>query len=140
MFDLEQVIQGWRREMSDAGVANSEVLDELEEHLRIAVRDFQRAGLDVPEAFHRALEAIGQAGALKREFTKNQPTAMKRTLIILLGVFGILFGPGLILPALAKHQKLGLWNFDILWPIFAGSLIALVGIGLTILGFKKRTA
>jgi hypothetical protein len=34
MFNLEQSLLEWRRQMQSAGVSNPEIVDELESHLR----------------------------------------------------------------------------------------------------------
>jgi hypothetical protein len=46
----------------------------------------------------------------------------------------------MILPALAKHRNLGIWNYDIIWPIAVGAVITAIGIGIAVFGFKKRKA
>jgi len=65
---------------------------------------------------------------------------MKKIMIILFGIFGILFGPGIILPALAKHRDLGVWNTEIVMPMVWGSLILLAGLAAAAYGFKRRKA
>lgn len=70
MFDLEKAIGNWRQQMMDAGVKSSEVLNELESHLREDVEREMRAGLSLPRAFELAAERIGGAQALKGEFAK----------------------------------------------------------------------
>ena len=65
---------------------------------------------------------------------------MKKIMIILLGIFGILFGPGIILPALAKHRDLGVWNGDIVTPIVAGTIILLAGLATVAYGVQRRKA
>jgi H+/Cl- antiporter ClcA len=65
---------------------------------------------------------------------------MKKLMIILLGIFGILFGPAVLLPALAKHRQLEVWNGEVVVPIAVGAVITLVGLATTWMGFKKRKA
>jgi hypothetical protein len=70
MFNLEQSIAEWRRQMRAAGVKNRSVVDELESHLREDVERQKQAGFTGEEAFQAAVERIGQPGSLKREFGK----------------------------------------------------------------------
>jgi len=70
MFNLEQSISDWRRRMLAAGVKNPNVLDELESHLREDVERQIQSGSSAEQAFEAAVQRIGQAGSLKREFAK----------------------------------------------------------------------
>lgn len=70
MFDIEQSIAEWRRQMLAASVKNPNVLDELESHLREDVARQAQSGLGGEQAFEAAVQRIGQAGPLKREFAK----------------------------------------------------------------------
>ena len=140
MFDLEQAIADWRQQMLAAGIKTPVPLVELEIHLREDIAQQMKAGLNVQPAFEIAVQEIGKPGMLKREFKKVERTLMKRIAIILLGVFGVLFGPGIVLPALAKHRDLGVWNSDIVAPIVLGTIITLVGLGVAVVGFKRRKA
>src|ERR1700744_3879851 len=69
MFDLDQSIAEWRRELLRAGVKAPETLDELEEHLRERIATLQR-GLDGADAFQTAVTQLGERVALRREFAK----------------------------------------------------------------------
>jgi len=139
-INIELSIVEWRRQMLAAGIKSPVPLDELENHLREEIEREMKSGLNTSQAFAAAVQQIGQAKALKQEFKKVERTLMKKTLIILLGIFGILFGPGVILPALAKHRDLGIWNSDIVMPIVAGTLVLLAGFALTIHGIRWRKA
>jgi hypothetical protein len=79
MFNLDQSIAEWRRRMLAAGVKNPNVLDELESHLREDVARQMQSGLAAEQAFEAAVQRIGQAGPLKREFAKVG--GRKRTLL-----------------------------------------------------------
>ena len=71
MFDLDQAIVEWRRQMAAAGINNPETLDELESHLRDDVeRGQERPGFSAAQAFAGAVEQMGQIAALKTEFRK----------------------------------------------------------------------
>jgi hypothetical protein len=67
---MEQAIGGWRKRMQAKGLRTSELLDELESHLREEIEENVRAGLDEMSAFEFAAKQIGQAGDLKNEFMK----------------------------------------------------------------------
>src|SRR6185295_14174952 len=70
MFNLEQAIIEWRKQMLNAGIKTPVPLDELESHLREDIDKQMRSGLDAQRAFDIAVQRIGQAAPLKREFAK----------------------------------------------------------------------
>jgi hypothetical protein len=70
MFNLEQAIPDWRKQMLAAGIKSPVPLDELEIHLREEIERQMKSGLDGLAAFNSAIQKIGQANALKVEFTK----------------------------------------------------------------------
>jgi hypothetical protein len=140
MFDLEKSIADWREQMLVAGIQTPVPLEELENHLREEIERQMCSGCNTQQAFWGAVQQIGRPNVLKKEFNKVERTLMKKIIIILLGIFGILFGPGIILPALAKHRDLGVWNSDIIMPIVWGSLILLAGLAATAYGVKRRKA
>ena len=70
MFDLEQAIAQWRREMLAAGIKTPVPLEELETHLCDAIVQRMESGVDEQQAFNLAAQKIGRAEALKVEFTK----------------------------------------------------------------------
>src|SRR5258708_6120674 len=70
MFNLDQSIAEWRRQMLAAGVKTPNVLDELESHLRDDIEQQMRLGAGGQEAFERAVQRIGQPVALRHEFAK----------------------------------------------------------------------
>jgi hypothetical protein len=69
MFDLEQSIMDWRKQMLGAGIKTPVPLEELEIHLREEIEQ-QMSGLSEQEIFNSAVQKIGQAGLLKTEFKK----------------------------------------------------------------------
>lgn len=121
MFDLDLSIADWRRQMAAGGVRTTEVLDELEGHLRDDVEGQVHSGCGERQAFRTAVHRIGPANALRAEFETarlnldhpNQP--MKQKLIRILASIAVMFiAVGLILPALAKLNEQGaLARFDI---------------------------
>jgi hypothetical protein len=71
MFNLEQSIAEWRRQMLAAGIKSPVPLEELECHLREEIEQQIRAGADEARAFQIAVLNIGQAAPLKKEFMKT---------------------------------------------------------------------
>lgn len=67
MFNLEQSIQDWRRQIK---IRPASALDELETHLRDEVEAQINAGNSIPAAFESAAAKLGQAEALTFEFEK----------------------------------------------------------------------
>lgn len=92
MFDLNQSIAEWRRQMAAGGIQESAVLDELESHLRDEFERQLQSASSPQEAFEIAVRRIGQPGALQNEFAiaeTNKETRLqwlKNTLLSFLGV------------------------------------------------------
>src|SRR5688572_23630786 len=70
MFNLEQAISYWRRELGTGGVGPPELLDELESHLRSDIEQQLRTGVNAERAFGIAVERIGEPRMLRAEFKK----------------------------------------------------------------------
>jgi len=139
MFNLEQSIAEWRRQMLAAGIKTL-VLEELESHLREEFELQILAGFNAPFAFDAAVGQIGKAPVIKREFTKIERNSMRRTMYILLGIFGVLFGMALVLPAMAYYRDTHTMPANHLAPLLIGFLIVASGLGSGIYGLKKRKA
>jgi hypothetical protein len=92
MFNLEQSIAEWRRQMSAGGVQNSTVLDELESHVREDVERQMRAGIDAQKAFAAAVQRIGPASALKNEFRKSTAAGIAEKMMVGTAVLVLAFG------------------------------------------------
>jgi hypothetical protein len=71
MFNLEQSIVEWRQRMLAAGIQTPVPLEELESHLREEIEQQIRAGADEARAFEIAIQNIGRAAPLKKEFMKT---------------------------------------------------------------------
>ncbi len=78
MFDLEQAIAEWRKQMLAAGIKTPVPLEELEIHLREEFEQQIKAGLDKQEAFNSAIQKIGPAQAVQTEFEKVGEIKMTR--------------------------------------------------------------
>jgi len=70
MFNLDQAIAEWRRRMLASDIKAPEPLDELEAHLRDEIEQQSKSGLSEAEAFQVAVEKIGKARPLQKEFKK----------------------------------------------------------------------
>lgn len=134
MFNLNQAIAEWRRQMLAVGIKSREVLDELESHLREEVEQQAQSGTDAQQAFEVAVQRMGQAGALKAEFEKAGGAVgvslWKRDLIsdrcLILFNFGLM---GILYPAVAIYAlcKPGI-------DLSAGErILGLAAVGLTVL-------
>lgn len=146
MFDLEQSITNWRRQMLAAGIKTPVPLEELEGHLRDDVEAQMDSGTDAQRAFAVAAHRIGPAVELKSEFQKaNQNELMKRNLINLLVIVATLaIGMGLILPGVAKWRAHEAFTaFSITMPligvaIFAwGAVCGAIGISRSLKSYHK---
>src|SRR5713101_8336300 len=70
MFNLDESISEWRRQMLAAGIKTPVPLSELESHLRDDVEQQMRSGLSAQQAFEAAVQGLGQAAVLECEFDK----------------------------------------------------------------------
>ena len=67
MFQIEQAITDWRKQMS-TGLRDGDALDELENHLREEIARQNKAGVDEQKAFEAAVARIGNAAELNAQF------------------------------------------------------------------------
>jgi hypothetical protein len=90
MFELEQAISDWRREMKRRGIKGAETLDELESHLRDDLEEQVRSGMQIQQAFDMARERVGTTASLETEFEKIRSTQFfhrwKNALLTRIGV------------------------------------------------------
>jgi hypothetical protein len=80
MFDLEQAIADWRRQMLAAGIQTPVPLEELEIHLREDIEGQMKSGTNAQRAFEMAAQKVGKANMLKNEFEKIGGTKEARDL------------------------------------------------------------
>lgn len=73
MFNLEQAIGEWRRQMASAALKSDELLAELESHLREELDAQLRAGVALEPAFRVAVRSLGTPQELGKEFAKSTP-------------------------------------------------------------------
>jgi hypothetical protein len=125
MFNLEQSIADWRRQMLGAGIKTPVPLEELEIHLREDVERQVRSGTAAQQAFEIAVRKIGQGHALKQEFTRAGQSAgaqLVKLAAIACLVIACLFSL-LILSALSHHAA-G-WLFKLLgWSAIAATFLS----------------
>ncbi len=107
MFDLEQSIAEWRRQMLSVGIKTPVPLEELEIHVREEIERQMKSGLNKWEAFNTAVTNIGQARALKLEFKKTA-VSMEARFVKLAGiacaVVAGLFSLWILLVLLTVHE------------------------------------
>lgn len=91
MFDLEQSIAQWRRQMLTAGIELS-ALTELESHLREEIGSQTKSGQSPQLAFDLAVKSIGRGFELKKEFKKvGEPLAARLAKLMGIGCWTISF-------------------------------------------------
>ena len=134
MFDLEQSIVEWRRQMLAAGIKNPVPLEELESHLREDVERQIRGGTEAAQAFQRAVQRIGQGDGLQREFEKLADAKRKRTRE-LMRRWSVIAGIGFIYPMVAWSWWLGVreGKFEITWV----EILLLAGVAAPIILFER---
>jgi hypothetical protein len=81
MFQLNEEIRKWRRQMVSSGIKTPELLDELENHLREEIRQLLSADLPEAEAFQLAVTRIGSSELLRTEFNKLKPASCRAVTI-----------------------------------------------------------
>jgi hypothetical protein len=70
MFNLEQAIAEWRRQMRAAGIKTPVPMEELENHLREDIETQMHSGFSAESAFTLAVGRIGDVTRLRDEFEK----------------------------------------------------------------------
>jgi hypothetical protein len=71
MFNLEQSITEWRRQMIGGQIKSATTLDELESHLRENVRALLLTGKSENEAFQIATTPIGKSHRHENRIRQN---------------------------------------------------------------------
>lgn len=83
MFELDREIDGWRSGLERGSSLSLRELDELEDHLRARV-DLEldlNPALTPATAFRSALEGLGEASAISKEFAKAGQPRWRRLLL-----------------------------------------------------------
>jgi hypothetical protein len=139
MFDLDQSIANWRRQMIAAGIQTPAPLEELESHLREDIERRLRSGAAVADAFALATRQLGYPEILIGEFAKigiPERQQMKKSLMILVALFGMVFGLAMILPALGQWHRNGVLRDA--WPLVIGPALVIAGGLVSLYGIKTR--
>ena len=91
MFNLEQAISDWRKQMLAAGIQSPVPLEELEIHLREEIEREINLGLslDEQEAFKHAVKKLGEAKVLENEFVKAEFSNFERLKELIFTLAGI---------------------------------------------------
>lgn len=110
MFDLNQNIENWRRELRGNPSMSQEDVDELVSHLQDEIENLTGRGLSEEEAFWVARRRLGDASALSVEFSKVNRAAIwrQRLLWLLTGYFLLT-----MVPQLVKLLTLPLYLLDL---------------------------
>ena len=122
MFDLEQSIAEWRRQMLAAGIKTPVPLEELEIHLREDIERQMKSGLSAQQAFEIAVGRIGQAPELKREFKKISAPMDMQKIIKLAGVIFVtlaLFCPLFLFLSFVTDPRLSLMTRMLALAVYA---------------------
>jgi hypothetical protein len=113
MFDLENSIANWRKQMLAAGIQSPVPLEELEIHLREEIERRIKSELNEQNAFEIAVQKIGDTNMLKDEFKKvetenwNRPLAWSAWVLFVISFF---------LPA----HAFGGWGWQCAWGSAGG--------------------
>jgi len=143
MFNLEQSIADWRKQMLAAGIKTPVPLEELEIHLREEIERQMKSGLNEQKAFEISVEKMGEPESLKSEFKKSERTFMKQ--IFKVGA-GFLLGVMLQLPGsfqlrddlIIADGKLALWLLGLILQMWAvNSLWRMIRPGAAKVEFEK---
>jgi hypothetical protein len=89
MFNLNDAIAAWRKNLSQDSPCRPVDLDELESHLREQIADLLARGLSEEESFRLAAHRLGDLAALKLEYAKVDTACLWRDRF-LWGAMGIL--------------------------------------------------
>ena len=128
MFDLEQSIAEWRRQMLTAGIKTPVPLEELESHLREELERQMQSGVEGRPAFEAATRQIGQVRALRSEFEKNDASIGARFVELTGMAWGMiagLFSLWFVLLLFTTHE--------VNW---GGRMLGLVAIASTVLSWR----
>lgn len=135
MFDLEAEILRWRRRMISGGIANAEVLRELESHLREHVAQQVRAGVEPRAAFESGVQRLGEPTRLGREFARAEGFANFANLVARLR-------QGWLVIAVSLLAGLGVFAWQArVTPLYRGTASVVVqGLAASALGNDVRAA
>jgi hypothetical protein len=133
MFDLDQAIAEWRRQMAADGIRNPALLDELENHLREETEAQMRSGLAADRAFAQAVERIGDAARLCEEFEKSRYSLRARKRhrerkgLLAYALFaGLILEPGIFAFSSSSLRQQGIETTIGDWLLVLGNIIPML--------------
>jgi hypothetical protein len=132
MFELEQSIADWRRQMLAAGIKAPLPLGELEIHLREEIGRQVKSGLSEQDAFNSAVQNTGQAQMVQNDFKKSRfgGVPMPAGCKVLVAKFEIAFVFSLAILFIC-HLVLCLWEDGLnLWNVEGHKLAILTALDL----------
>jgi uncharacterized membrane protein YidH (DUF202 family) len=132
MFDLEQAIANWRRQMLAAGIKTPVPLEELEIHLHEEIERQMKAGCNEQQGFVIAAQQIGTAAMMKNEFEKVEQAKELRDWKFVQIIF--FAGFGLISACIITCIILKLGTFALTSPAQRGSGLLAVAVMLFFAG------
>jgi hypothetical protein len=98
MFDLDQKLSEWRKQMLESNVYSASNMEELRAHVLDVMDDLKTKGLNEEEAFCVAVHRIGDVESLNREFSKvNRPLIWRRRIAWLLAGYFIISAIGAVI-------------------------------------------
>lgn len=127
MHEMEHLITEWRK--SAAANFNAETLDELETHLRETTEQLVRSGMNLSDAFTRAVAELGAMPKISSEFKKlDEPLWFPIKLAV--GALGVTILAALVLAILVFARRgAGLSNLVLAIHVFT----VVLGYTLTLL-------
>lgn len=124
MFNLDQAISEWRRQMLAVGIKTPVPLEELESHLREEIEEHINSGVNEAEAFRAAAEKIGLADQLRYQFKKvEKDNTIIRAILLAIG--------WLVAGCMLTYGIAG-WDLD--WNLFHFSPRWKMGVVVELLG------
>jgi hypothetical protein len=156
MFDLEESIAGWRKQMLADGIQTPVPMEELESHLREDVEEQVRSGVTAQQAFEMTVQKIGQGEALRNEFARaGEPIyeRLKKLFYALAGIPNYQLATNMnttntnIEPRWATYAKAGtflfpaafLWLFTCVFVLPKAKQVCEAA-GMTVFGFDSAPA
>ena len=139
MFDLEQSIADWRKQMLAAGIKTPVPLEELESHLRNEIERQMKSGINAQRAFGEAIQQIGPPDALQGEFQKANVLTVeqKRTTVIAGGVLTITVGFILVWATMVQGRDMGKMPGEAIMLFVLGLFLVFNGAAIIFLASKR---
>jgi hypothetical protein len=139
VFNFEQSIAEWRKQMLAAGIKSPVPLEELEIHLREEVERQMWSGTEAQAAFESAVQKIGRASVLKNEFQKTNLLTVERTRIKVIagGVLTLLVGLIMLWSAVVQSQDVTTMTSEAVVLFGLGLILIFDGAAIGILASKR---